>query len=625
MDFDERALMADTRKIQINPQVNGQHVVIEYGARLDSNSEKWVDQEILRARALYNDLVAEMRAIYEEMQAFVLEKAGPDAQAIAQRIEAATEAFQAAKATSDEPTMQRIAQARRGLWKDLSDALKVVRTEYKNELTERFYSRIGNNSRTRTYQIRCNAVRDGLGGSTATAILNNALIAWKKSMQRGKPPRFSVGAEQVQDSLTIQFNMKGGLEVEKVFAGQNASLVIEMPSKGFVPRSYTPFRFRLGAAKAEIYAEGTVQTHRTIPAGAHVALARLVRRRTGPKYHYALQLSVNLLEPIRQAAPARRAALVAVHIGWSADKTGRRVAGISGDGETASILQLPASVEVDLERARAIQSERDTRRDVIIARIKTDLLVVHAFLEGDALGLFWTKFRKLSAQHVSANRLHYLAQLLREREILPDWLEEWRKWDRLQWQASACIARRARNRRMWFYRNEAKKLAEQYESILIDHPDIKKVAKNLNEITGEKTDLSRKARSGRVVAATSLFEDAIRWAACRYGLAVLEMQGERTASQCFVCGSTHLEVDKEDSQSLLCLDCGEILDRKRNGAILAYRKGRESLESLVTDYWQTVLKQRNSLSARKEDRLQKMIAGRKAVREARMSKLRDGA
>lgn len=601
--------------IQIDPQINGQHIVIEYGVRMGPESVRRVDQEIRLARALYNNLMAEMRSTYSEMRAFVMEKAGTGTQAIVQQIEAVTEEFNLARAANDEPEMQRIAQVRRGLWKDLSVALKVVRTAYKGELQDRFYSRIGNNRSARTYQIRCAAVRDGLGASTASAILNNALTAWKQSTKHGKPPPFVIGAEQIQDSLTIQFMMKGGLEIEKIFSGRDASLAIQLSPKGFAPRSYSPFRFRLGAAKAEIVAEGTVQTHRPFPAKSHVALARLVRRRIGAKARYALQLVLNLAEPVREQAPSGRSSLVAVHVGWSADENGRRIAGISGDGETATIMQLPILIEADLQRAQAIQGARDTRRDEIVAQLKAEMLIPDLPNE-DALAIFWEKLCKSPAHHTAAHRLHYLARLLSEREILPEWLETWRKWDRMQWQATASLARRARNRRMWFYRNEGKRLAEQYETILIHHPNLKEAARKLNEVTGEKTVLAKKARAGRVVAAISLFEGAIKWAACRYGCAVLKMQGERTASVCAECGGEHLEADKEDSQSLLCLDCGASLDRKKNGAILAWKIGWESLESLVTDYWTMVLEQRNTLEERKAVRMKKMIDGRNAARKA---------
>lgn len=602
--------------IKIDPQTGGQHIVIEYGARLYPESQQRADAEIRRARALYNTLVAEMRSIFDEMQAFVVDKAGSEAQSLAQRIDVLSGAFKAAKATDDEPEMKRIAVLRRDAWKALSVLLKDTRKEYKNELIQRFYSQIGNNSSTRTYQIRCDAVREGLGGFTATAILNNALVAWQKSMAHGKPPRFAVGAEQIQDTLTIQFTEKGGLDAAKVFTGQNKSLSVDLPSKGFIPRSYTPFRFRLGAAKADDYAEGTLQAHRPIPPGARIALARLIRRKIGPKTRYALQLSINLPDPVRLEAPARRASLCAIHIGWSADDDGRRIAGISGDGQSATWLRLPTSIEAEIERANNIQGLRDSARDAVVAKLKAEL-VLPELSEDEALWMLWEKIRKLPATHISANRLHHLAHLLRDRDILPDWLGAWRKADRMHWQSATSLARRARNRRQWFYRNEAKKLAERYETILVEQPDMEAAARKLNEVTGEKTDLAKKARSGRTVAAVSHFIAAVKWAACRYGCAVLALKGEKTASTCSECGGGHLDADREDGQKLLCLDCGATLDRKENAAILAWRKGSESLEALVIDYWETTLAEQQGKAAKKAEKQAKMAQGRREKAAAR--------
>lgn len=438
-------------------------------------------------------------------------------------------------------------------------------------------------------------------------------------MQRGRPPRFAVGAEKSQDTLTIQFSNAGGCAVEDIFTGKRKDFSIQYPKKGFRKRSYTPFVFRLGAATDGIYAQGTVQVDREPPQGARVALVRLVRKVMGPKYRYSLQLLLSLPEPVRVEHFARRKPLLAIHIGWNFDEAGRRLAGLSDNGDAldASILSLPVSIEQDLRRSTEIQAIRDANRDAIVQRLKADLVLPDDLPEEDALRVLWEKLRRLPAQHISANRLHYLAGLLALRDAMPEWFELWRKADKRRWQKQVHLAKSARNRRGTFYRQTALDLARRYEAMVLEMPDLKKAAEKLNELTGEKTDLAKKARAGRVIAALYSLESALHWAACKCGTAVLHLSGEETVKSCALCRGVSMVTDPEDGQMLYCEDCGSTVDRKKNGAANAWKLAKENLEPLVTEYWETVLTKTQEAAQRKVEKAQKMAAGRKARAAAR--------
>ncbi len=604
--------------LKIMPQTQGRQVIYEYGVRVDADSERAIDLQIRKARAMYNEIVAVMRTIYDEMQVFVLDHATPEARDLVERIEQHNVDFKAAKARDDRSAMLEIARARREDRKSLYPLLQEVRKTHQGEIAERFYSRIGMNSRCDTYACRGVAVKNGLGAFTANKVLEAALQAWQKSMQRGRQPRFAVGAEKMQDTLTIQFSQAGGCAVEELFTGKRRDCVIEYPKNGFRKRSYTPFRFRLGAATDEVYAQGTVQVDREPPQGSRIALVRLVRKVMGPKYRYALQCLLSLPEPVQVAHVGRRQPLVALHFGWNFEETGRRLAGISANGDVldASILSLPPSIEQDLREAADIQSDRDAVRDAIVQKWKAEMTLPD-LPEGDALVVLWDKLRRLPAQYISVNRLHHLASLLAERDCLPEWLEAWRKSDRMAWQKQVYKAKSARNRRMTFYRKTALDLARQYEAVVLEMPDLKKAAEKLDEKTGEKTELAKKARAGRVIAALYSLESAIHWAACKGGTAVLHLSGEETASACALCGGTAMTPDPEDGQMLYCEDCGSVVDRKKNGAANAWQLANAHLEPLVTKYWEAVLSKTEEAALRKAEKSAKMAAGRKAASAAR--------
>ncbi|MDY0036708.1 MAG: hypothetical protein RBS05_12435 [Zoogloea oleivorans] len=587
----------------------GDILIYEFGARIDPECAPAINEQITLARRMYNDIVAYIRDTVAEAHACVLAHAGPEAHALQAQIDALTERFKAAKAADDEPAMKDIAAQRRQAWSDLGTMLKSARKLAKAD-TAPIFARIGKRSTCGTYQIRCSAVTRGLGWATANAVLDAALQAFKKSFMRGQAPRFSVGAEKIQDTLSLQFTAAGGLNVADLLTGRNAELSIAPPPAGAGRRRYGEFRFRLGPAQAGIYATGTWQYHRPIPEGARIGLARLIRRRVGKDTKWALQLMVRTPEPVRIES-GHRAPLAAVHFGWAADLDGRRIAAIadSADPGNARILRLPAGVEDGLRRSAEAQAERDSLRDSIIERVKAlDLGAADETLHAEHAAL-----KRLPAQHIAIRRLHRLCHLLREADRLPDWLAQWRLADRALWQRSAHTARRARNARRSYYRETAIDLARRYDTIVIEPLDLAEAAIKVDEVTGEKTDFTRRARAGRVVAALYEFESAIRWAGVKTQSAVLDLVAP-TVSLCAHCGSQSVQPDEADYQTLHCADCGAATDRKLNGAAMAWQIAAEEREEAVTEYWLHHAAAQRERAAEQAEKKRKLAQGRADAR-----------
>jgi len=586
--------------------------IYEFGCRLDKDCQEAVWDQIQKSRLLYNDLVAIIRGVVEELQAFVLEKSGSEAQALHATIEGLNVEFAAAKAIDDEAAMKVIAEVRRGKWKELGEKLREARKIHRTEIASRFLSRIGRNSSCDTYVQRCKAVANGLGWATANAVLEAALIAFKKSFALGRAPRFSVGEEKDQDCLTLQFTMAGGVSVGSLLGGSHSELSLLSPPTGSGRRSYGEFKFRLGAAKDKSYATGTWQYHRPLPEGCTIGLARLVRRRIGKDTRYAIQLMVKNNQTDDQSSRPARKPLLAVHFGWATDISGRRVAGLadSADPGNAVILHLPPAIEETLQRAADIQGLRDNSRDEITPKLKQISLPEN--LEPD-FAEEWASFKRLPVTHVSSNRLHRLCRRLREKiKELPDWLEAWRLEDRMRWQSHTHLAKRARNARKTFYREQAARMARSYSTIAIEHLDLAAAAKKVDESTGDKNDLSRKARAGRVVAAIYELESALRWAAAKHGCVVVEATG-KTASCCSICGGI-AESKDDDLQVLSCSQCGAQVDRKQNGAAVVYQAVEQQFESLVEDYWLSALSMQNEKLSATALKKQKLKEGRAKAR-----------
>lgn len=579
----------------------------EYGVRLDDGARAAVWDQIIAARRLYNELIAVMRGIYDEMQAFTMECAGADAAALMARVMALNEAFKAARADNDEPRMKVVAEERRGCWRELSPLLKAARKEHKTEIGERFLARIGNNNRADTYHIRCRYADEGMGFGTANAVLDRALKAWNDSMAKGKPPMFASAAEKRQDSLVLQFTKRGGIPATAIMEGRSLELAIDARAG---KRCYGTFAFRLGAAKKKIYATGEIQFHRPLPDGASIPGARLVCKKVAGGEEYRLQLVVK--DPAEVIAHDGRKPLIAVHFGWATVDGGRLVATVNDtqDPSTAQAVLLPGDIEDDLDRAAAIQSARDTARDELKGMLGQWPMTGDEVIDAEISAI-----QKLPAQYISQARLHGLIERCwREgHENQPSWLREWKALDKRRWQATVSIANRARNRRDNFYTELAIGWCSQYRAIVIEPLSLKEAAAVVDETTGERTEFAKKARAGRVVAAVSELVSAIRWQALKHGVALLE-ENPPTVSTCSHCGGVNIMPSATDPLSLCCPDCGAETGRKANAASVLFQSCSADIDERTTAYHVAAAAKENAKLLKNAETQMRKQEGRRKVR-----------
>lgn len=592
----------------------GDVLVYKFGCRLDKSSEQIASDQIALARRLYNDIIACMRQQVQSRAEKEIELGGDEAASINTEIAALTDKFKAAKAKNDETAMVAIATERRKAWGNLSLALKGVRVQHKDVL-KTYLMPIGRTAASSTYQLRSKYVQLGLGWGTANAILENALQAFQSTIKTGQAPHFARGDDKIKDTLTLQFTTAGGVPIERIVAGEHNEFKLSIPHDGVGRRCYGEMRFRLGAAKDDQWASGTWQAHRAIPNDANVAGVSLVRERIGRKHQWNIQLLLKLKTPIK-IETERRQSLAVIHLGWSADSTGRRIGAIAdaADAGLAQLIQLPPSIEENLARAKSIQGRRDAARDAVHEKLKT---VAKSYWDTwpPELADEIKAILKLPAQHVAISRLHRLIWRLSNAQIPPhqlDFLEQWRRLDKIEHQSSTSIAKRARNARRDFYRDLSLQQCKKYSSIIIDSVDLKDAAVVVDDVSGEHTELAKKARAGRVVAALYEYTNALKWAASRCDTAIIESNGKAVAT-CSACGSEGLQnVEGSQYQCLQCPHCGAVHDRKCNAAAVIY----QTLCKNAQDYFeQSVFAKQDAVSKRLEkqrEKLDKVVAARRA-------------
>lgn len=567
--------------VSISPYSDASVYNMKFGVRLDKECLPLIERQILLARQLYNNIVACMRTAADGAAAYLTSQAGEEGAQLAAGIATLTAQFKEAKATQDEATMKRVAVERRNRWAAQRELFAKLRKANREVLNRDYWSKIGRSAGSETYQLRCKAVTEGLGWATANAVLDAALVAFKKSMEKGHAPRFSVGSLKQTDSLSLQFTQAGGVEAALVLQGKHNELKLLPPAK-CARRQYGSFEFRLGPAAAEQMATGTWQYHREIPKDAFIPAVKLVRERVGKDYKWFLVLTIKT-EPVAVRSGDSPKRLAAVHMGWAADDGGRRIAAIaqSADAGAARLIRLPEDIESQLRRVDEVESTRDLARDALVEKIKAvDTSTLPELVSADLVAL-----KSLPASRISQSRLAR-AWMRWKNEVgidgVPDWFTQWRGADRLLYQSSSHLSRNARMRRRTLYRNIAAEVAASCDVLAIEELDLKNAAKKVFESTGEVSEFSTRARSGRVVAALYEFVQALRWAMSKRGGVVLSLVGE-TATTCSHCGSTSTlsREEQPDHLSFICSSCGAQIDRKMNGAAVAWQLVHADIDAWV--------------------------------------------
>jgi Putative transposase DNA-binding domain len=570
-------------------------MVFQYGCRVDDEAIKTAQEQFFKAHTLYNALVAKIREISQAARECVMNAAPEEAHALQSTIDALTVDFAAAKAADDEPKMKDIAAARKAAWIAMKPLLKSARTAIKTQLKDDYYSRIGKNVGTDTYSIKVAAVAAGLGGDTASDVLDSALQAYEKSMAKGGMPHFRRAHEVTSETLMIAAHRGGGIPTEAFTSGNYMPVQIKL--RGDVRRRvYHPFEFRAGAASEKRWISGTVEMHRALPLHAGVAEVRLKRARIGNAYRWYLQFVCVMSEqsfeqPSAAAERPPKKPLAAVHFGWAQRDDGREIAAIADGNDAANVtmIHLPTSIEHTLDAAEAKQSERDhwfnqnieAMRESLRALLPANLedpstrpntanalaLATNEILQARVLAMWRTR-----ATHISHSKLHALIIALQQAGVEDSVLTRWAngdndmKGDLSMWSSHSHGVRRASMQRRSFYREVAAKLAREYDAVVISDIDLAEAAVKVNTATGEKSDFNAAARSGRVRAALSQLKDAIKNAFAREGGVVLASNYDAVASICSDCGSSHLLTDDADHLQQRCQDCGAKHHRKVNAA-----------------------------------------------------------
>jgi len=581
--------------------------VYQFGVRITKECTEKLTEQFMLAHNTYNQIIAEIRTTATEAIDWLEKKAGKEASQLRGRITELNDEYDSAKAADNREKLREVAEERRTLWRKWYELMHAVRREHGAELKSLFLERMRERKECSIYQIRCQAVKEGLGWATGNAVLKAAIQAYRKQWPKFKLPNFRRLAEVPRRTLELQFTKSGGIGVADVLAGGNPEISINNARAG--RRAYGGFRMRIGSGGSRADITGTVYFHRPLPEEGRIKYARLIEHRIGKDRRHYVQFVVTDLDGGDEAIIAERLPLASLDFGWYYEEDGRRIAGFADSGEPskARVLHLPPAIEALFARSERKKSERDKLRDEIVAALKA----VDFQNAPEPLADELAKIKRLPPQYIASSRLARLAFNFRQNAPgyytpFSERLEEWRKKDKLLWQAESHLASRARNLRKKHYENLALQWARRYEAIVIDTPDLSETAKVKDKKTGRHNKLGGVARGGRVKAALYELQQAIVNAAARFDTKVATIQG-RTSKTCSLCGGRTATENAADRE-VKCESCGMLLDREKNAAAVAWQEAIKQMEAISAGFEEGRQKRMEMAENRKSKKLARQTA-----------------
>lgn len=390
--------------------------------------------------------------------------------------------------------------------------------------------------------------------------------------------------------------------------GPNSQSSRPREKRGDWPK-YGTARIRIGsdARKAPIWASFPIKMHRPLPEDSVVKRAWILVERDGLRTRYSLQVTVDAPESTTRCGTGAAALNLgwrtmpdgSMRVGFVVDEHGTIASGDTSPTAIRSDLRLPAELVRRMKYPRELQSIADTHFDVardtlaawarehdeVIPEWMPEMILhiaqwrAHGRLArlvskwrdeafpggiretwarwrahrlGAKLDLFCTQSELV--EWLSANGEHD------ETRQLVLWLEWWRRKDAhlIRWAADQ--RRRARGWRKNLYRNWAARLAERYETMVVEKFDLRRIARRR---APEDENQDRGNQTARAIAAPSELREVIVEA---FGKARVREVSPVGSTQTCTAGHVTKDVDARSDVMVWCPLCGRVEDQDERAA-----------------------------------------------------------
>ena len=317
--------------------------------------------------------------------------------------------------------------------------------------------------------------------------------------------------------------------------------------------------------------------HRPLPPEGQIQNGKILRTRVGDKFKYDLVLTVKLPD-VEMIKPAALNGTIGIDVGFRKSGNTLLIGTVmsSDSAQKAVALEVPKMMVSALEHVVALQSELDDAASDLGKAI-TPLLKANPIDEEHSKYRLWRSLA-LRPLHVtlSFEQAYKLSLWLKhEPNLFPREINEkvhtwWRSYSR-KYRESHNRRKKQLTHRKHFYRETAAKLVAQNKLIVLEKIKLTDFA----ETKGKNTKLSNKARAQRFMASLAEFRDAIKNAADREGVPVIDVNPAYTSKTCSECGYRNKELRSEKEWT--CPECGMDHDRDENAANNLQKMGQKYL------------------------------------------------
>lgn len=317
--------------------------------------------------------------------------------------------------------------------------------------------------------------------------------------------------------------------------------------------------------------------HRPLPADAQIQNGKILRTRVGDKFRYDLVLTLKLPD-VEMVQPAKLSGTIGIDVGFR--KVGNTLligTVMSSDrSQKAVALEVPQMIVSALEHVVALQGELDDAASDLGKAI-TPLLKANPIDDEHSKYRLWRSLA-LRPLHVtlSFEQAYKLSLWLKhEPSLFPSEINLkvhtwWRSYSR-KYREIHNRRKKQLTHRKHFYRETAAKLVAENKLIVLEDINLTDFA----ETKSKNTKLSNKARAQRFMASLGEFRDAIKNAAGREGVPVIDVNPAYTSKTCSDCG--HLNKELRSEKEWTCPACGVVHDRDKNAANNLQKMGQKYL------------------------------------------------
>ena len=424
----------------------------------------------------------------------------------------------------------------------------------------------------------------GLYGHTAVEVGRNFKEARDKALKSGATLRFHRfdGTGYYQ----FRFRRKGfnvdGVSFAELFAQSETDGRRLIFLNKDETRKKTRVRVRAtlvgGLVKStHVYQEFDLILHRPIPDDAQIQNGKIVVTRAGDRFKYDLCLTLRLPDtPLLQ--PNMLKGTIGVDVGFRKKGDTIIVATSSSEDvhEKPKEFVVPEEIISSLTHVIDLQSELDETAEALGKSVTADL-------RSNPLPEEHGKYRLWSAV---ANRPAHVTLSFETAYKFALWLNHepdnftkevrdkffyWWKGNSRKFRELHNLRRKALLSRKHFYRQIASEMVAQKKLIVLEDIDLTVFA----ETRDKNTKLSNKARAQRFLASLSELKGAIKNAADREGVPVVEVNPAYTSKTCSACGCINKDLKAEKEWT--CPSCGVVHDRDVNAAANLTNMGQRYL------------------------------------------------